>query len=399
MTKLTVLGDIMCDYEMSKRLSTYNLIDNPKAYEEMFTKLRTFLSSSDFVIANLETPISFENKNYTSKQWEFNTSYHFAEALKKSGIGFVTTANNHCLDRGIDGLLSTVNSLQKANIGQCGINIGKGKRYRVVNINGIKVGVLAYTYGTNAFSNGNYLPFKNRKTVNLLQEQEGLIKKLWLRLFRGHLIRIYNKFDALLFPDNKDKQVYEKNTLSFYRKYLILTDIRQVKKEKPDHIISCLHIGGQYNRKPSNYTTNISEWFVKHGCNIVICNHEHVIHGFKINDSGFIAYALGNCLGSAGLCKKPFDRRSDYSIAVHFYFDYKTRELDKITFSVLKTVLLNDSVFQVWPVQDFLEQCPANEKESIRFDAIKAANDFANCGFTEFQSEFEIENEGIYGMD
>lgn len=41
----------------------------------------------------------------------------------------------------------------------------------------------------------------------------------------------------------------------------------------------CMHIGGQYNESPSAYTKRMAKWLHKHNCEIVIANHEHVIHG------------------------------------------------------------------------------------------------------------------------
>ena len=42
----------------------------------------------------------------------------------------------------------------------------------IEEINGIKVGFLSYTYGTNAFANQNYLKRNERYMVNLFQAQE-----------------------------------------------------------------------------------------------------------------------------------------------------------------------------------------------------------------------------------
>lgn len=391
MIKLTFLGDIMCDNEMSKRLLEDKKINAEETYSNMFSNLSPFLHESDYVIANLETPISLDDQQLTFKQWEFNTSIKFAEAIKNCGVNFVTTANNHCLDRGINGLHSTVDSLNRIGLLQCGINIDrKSERYQIVNIGSIKFAILSYTYGTNAFSNKQYLGFKNRKLVNLLQEQEGSVRRLWKRLFHGRLFRIYNKFESYLFPDNKNKELYEKETLQFYRKWLIKSDLRSVKKHKPDYIICCLHLGGQYNPTPTKFTKRVTNWFNRQGCDFIICNHEHVIHGIKKDNDTFVAYALGNCIGSAGVCRRPFDRGSDYSIALHFYLNETTKELEKTTFSILKTVLKGHSGFEVCPVYDLIQQNAGEEIVDINHGALEAAEEFSGHRFCSIEKEFDL---------
>ncbi len=95
--------------------------------------------------------------------------------------------------------------------------------------------------------------------------------------------------------------------------------------ENADIIICYLHIGGQYNEKPIPYTLKMTDKLLKLGCNVVIGNHEHVIHGYKMDDSGqkLATYAIGNFLGSSGNLEPPYDRFCDFSIAINAYVDEK----------------------------------------------------------------------------
>ena len=86
----------------------YNTVKEEYDFFPMFEKLQDFLDKSDYVIANLETPISYDNSNLTNHKWEFCTPKEFAFALKKVGVDYVSTANNHCLDRGMEGVISTI---------------------------------------------------------------------------------------------------------------------------------------------------------------------------------------------------------------------------------------------------------------------------------------------------
>ncbi len=139
----------------------------------VFEPMKKFFANSDYVFANLESPINSRNDNLTSKQYEFCSSIEFAQAVYDSGIRCVSTANNHCMDRDYPGILETIKCLDKIGLKHAGINdVSKSISTTYVDVKGIRIAFLSYTYGTNAFSNHNYLSFRNRRAVNLLQEQE-----------------------------------------------------------------------------------------------------------------------------------------------------------------------------------------------------------------------------------
>ena len=54
----------------------------------------------------------------------------FAEAVKKAGINLVTTANNHLLDKKLDGAMRTLDILDKYNIS----HVGSYRNYEEKNI-------------------------------------------------------------------------------------------------------------------------------------------------------------------------------------------------------------------------------------------------------------------------
>ena len=388
MIKLTFLGDIMCDYTMSNNLNRYlDLKTNKYDFSCIFTHIKRMLQQSDYVFANLETPISENNNDLTKAQWSFNSPYEFAQAIANCGIRFTSTANNHCLDRGLLGLESTIRSLDSIGLKHCGTQIKKGNEYCIVSVEGLQIGVLAYTYGTNAFSNYCYLPHNRYWAVNLLQEQEERIHNKWRSFFHNRANRIYNYLDKRLYPDNLKRQIYEKETFHLFRKALILRDIKRVKKKKVDLIVAYLHVGGQYNILPSSYTIRVTDWFINNGCVFVIDNHEHVVHGSKINDSSVATYALGNLVSSAGVENEPYDRRADFSIAFHAYFDKESKQIKRVTFSVLKTIKNEKGCYEVWPVFDLLKISQGNTSKLLK-DALKVAEDFSGIAFNSVEEEY-----------
>ena len=47
----------------------------------------------------------------------FNSPESLADNLKEAGFTLVSTANNHCLDRGEKGVLRTIEHLERAGLG------------------------------------------------------------------------------------------------------------------------------------------------------------------------------------------------------------------------------------------------------------------------------------------
>ena len=393
LVKISLLGDILCD-------SSINLEDYKKegafTFCDVFASMKELLSKSDYVLANLETPISIDDSNLTNQNYKFNSPLEFASAIKEMGVDCVSTANNHCLDAGITGLFSTINGLDRIGLKHTGTTKSNGDHnYLVEKINGLKVGIISWTYGTNAFNNNNYLRFKNRKLVNLTQEQEewferyrviGRFLKRWPNsIFYKAYRKVFNTFHK----KNANKQVYEKNTFDWYRKLLIKKCIRQVKK-KSDFIICYLHIGGQYNTQPSEYTKKTVNYFLKNGINVVVANHEHVVHGVEndIRNNKFATYSIGNFLGGSGTKYEPFNRNSDYSIVLHLYINKVIKKIDHISFSVTKSIIKGDGKYSVVPVFDYVNSLTSSEAQRVRKNALQVAYDFAGQRYYELTEEF-----------
>ena len=80
-----------------------------------------------------------------------------ADALKDAGFDLVNAATDHTLDRGLDGLIETVNILQSSKLGVVGAYGSANRSLLMANVRGVKVGFLSYTYST-ATSTGDSQP-------------------------------------------------------------------------------------------------------------------------------------------------------------------------------------------------------------------------------------------------
>lgn len=267
----------------------------------------------------------------------------------------------------LPGIKKTLDSLDTVGLDNTGVSYGEEK-LKIININGIKVALLSYTYGTNAFSNHVYLDKNEKKVkVNLFQEQE-LSNTFVRNLYQGNniVIKVLRKIFKFLGAFQLNKMVYERIESSKRQKKEIIKKINNCKKNGADCIIMCMHEGGQYNEKPIEKTKKTAKFLIKNGVNLVIGNHEHVVHNVEFVDDHFITYSLGNFIDTVGVLKDPFGKMSEYSILVNIYISKNDNKInyDKFTFTITKTVIdkrPNGNGVKVELLYDLIKKC--NDKE------------------------------------
>ena len=156
---LSAVGDLM----VHTRLTADNSV-------HLYDDIHDELFNADIVFGNLETPA---HPGRASAPFpSFNLS---AEATRvylgvDEGHGFdvVSTANNHVLDQGEEGLRATLDYLDKLNVLHVGSSRTREERdeeFPIIEKNGIKTALLAYTFSTN----GRPLPQGREYEVNLVQ--------------------------------------------------------------------------------------------------------------------------------------------------------------------------------------------------------------------------------------
>ena len=106
---------------------------------------------------------------------------------------------------------------------------------------------------------------------------------------------------------------------------------------------------------------------IKNGVNLVIGNHEHVVHNVEFVDDHFITYSLGNFIDTVGVLKDPFGKMSEYSILVNIYISKNDNKInyDKFTFTITKTVIdkrPNGNGVKVELLYDLIKKCNDKEK-------------------------------------
>jgi poly-gamma-glutamate synthesis protein (capsule biosynthesis protein) len=250
---ISCVGDLMCHEAELKDAFDGNGGYNFTHFYDIITP---HLSRADITLGNLETVLAGSEKRFTGYP-AFNSPDEFAAALKAAGFDILTTANNHCLDRSFYGVERTLAVLDEYGFKHTGTfdTEEKSREVLIVDVKGIKLAILAYTYGTN----GIQTPPGKEFSVNYI---------------------------------DIDK---------------IKSDITKAKALKADKIIICLHWGAEYQRMPNNNQINIADALFEAGADVIFGSHPHVIQPMEtrtIADGDgksrkvFIVYSMGNFISN-----------------------------------------------------------------------------------------------------
>ena len=139
------VGDVMSH---KTQLDLARQKDGTYNYDPQFQFVKDALTKADYTIANLE--MSIAAKNYTGYP-TFRIPESILGTLKDCGIDMFTMANNHSLDGFFDGLVYTIDKVEEYGFDHVGAyrTAEEAQQPTIVEINGIKFGFLAYTYGFN----------------------------------------------------------------------------------------------------------------------------------------------------------------------------------------------------------------------------------------------------------
>lgn len=127
-------------------------------YHKPFSKIKHLLKKSDYVIGNLEGPIttldSGHDPLHRRKWYSFNVDPAVAAALKRVGFSAACLANNHFNDRGSGGIRDTLRYLKETGIQSFGLGTTPRKAAKPLLIEtpmGVTIGVTGmsqlYSFG------------------------------------------------------------------------------------------------------------------------------------------------------------------------------------------------------------------------------------------------------------
>ena len=144
---LMLTGDIMC---LSGQQASARKADGYD-FTGSFEKVKPLFDAADYVMGNLETlvsdsgPLSPDYKTDENGYPYCNAPVEFLSALQYAGYDGFVTANNHCCDLGLPGVVDTLSSLASAGFDATGtFSSADAPRFLIKDMNGIRVCILSY---------------------------------------------------------------------------------------------------------------------------------------------------------------------------------------------------------------------------------------------------------------
>ena len=137
------IGDLLMHGQL---ITDAQQADGSYNFSYIFPYITPYVTAADYAAANLEVTLAGPSRPYQGYPM-FNSPDAIVDAAKNAGFDMLLTANNHMYDSGEDGFLRTVRTIREKGLTALGTREeAEEPAYTVQDINGIKVGMVCYTY-------------------------------------------------------------------------------------------------------------------------------------------------------------------------------------------------------------------------------------------------------------
>ncbi len=245
--------------------------DGSYDFTSIFTLVKPYIEKFDYSIINLEVSLGgTENGRKYSGYPLFNCPDSIVDAAKYMGNDMLLLANNHTYDCGLSGLYRKIDVIREKGMELTGLRRDTSEKpYVIKDINGIKIGIINYTYETTCTGEGN-------KAINgIVMDHEA-----------NDLVNSFN---------------YEKLD-EFYND--LQNKMEMMKSDGAEVIVVFPHWGTEYNLTGDDYQAEMSQKMCNLGVDLIIGGHPHVVEPvkvFKSETSGKTTaclYSMGNFISN-----------------------------------------------------------------------------------------------------
>ena len=238
-----VAGDL-CLEEDGFVIDKYDEVDDLGAC--ISPEILELTGNADIFYLNHEYTVSDRGEALAGKLYTFRAKPERMALLEEMGTDLVSLANNHIYDYGEEGMLDTLDYLDKAGIPYVGggRNIKEARAPVYFIINGMKIGFVAASNAELTL----YTPAAGEDTLGILEA-----------------------YDTSLYD-----QV-----------------IAEASKEC-DYLIAYIHWGAEDVNQYAAYQTAQGKEFLDAGADIVVGGHPHVLQGMEYMDGKPVIYSMGD---------------------------------------------------------------------------------------------------------
>ena len=238
-------GDALIHNAVYWEYATGNRDTGPYNFDGALDYVRDIVSEYDIAYYNQETPFA---GGLPDGYPRFSTPSEFGDAMIKAGFNMISTATNHTIDKGEDGILNFYNYLKN------------------------KDGIIFNGIADNATDRNNFMiGEKNNITYTMLSYTTST--------------------NGLPVPSGKDYLV------NVYDAEQVKSDIEAVR-DKVDVLIVAMHWGVEYASTPNSNQQEIAQYLADLGVDIILGAHPHVLQPITWIDDTLLMYSLGNFISN-----------------------------------------------------------------------------------------------------
>lgn len=264
-------GDILMH---GKVINSGKQDDGSYNFDSIFQYVKSYAQAADFSVANLETTLCGTDNGYAyAGNPKFNCPDAIVDSLKGAGFDMLLTANNHADDTSLVGYKRTLNVVREKGLDTLGTYLSADEqKWTIEEVNGIKIGMVCYTY-SDGFSQNGY-PLLNYNEVG----ENGILN--------------YFTYDKLS---------------EFYTQLQGYLD--EMKAAGAEATVVYLHWGEEYKWKtgegPNANQTAMAQKLCDMGVDVIVGGHPHVVQPVDLLQSGtdaehktIVLYSMGNAVSN-----------------------------------------------------------------------------------------------------
>lgn len=257
-------GDLLMH---SPVFNTAKQSDGSYNFESLFRYSKDLVSSMDYAVANLETTFGGPNHPHVGNQ-SFCCPDALAGNAVEAGYDMFLTANNHSGDTTGEGVTRTLEIAQEAGLATLGSQYPGEKRYSIVEVNGIKIGMVAYTWAFSGdgtkFSLNGLNPIKDEGQMNYFTKQNPA--------------KLYNEVEPMM---------------------------AEMKADGAEVTMMFIHWGEEYQTKENEAQRKMAQKLCDIGFDVIVGGHAHVVQPMALLESTVdpdhktvCIYSLGNAVSN-----------------------------------------------------------------------------------------------------
>lgn len=244
---LVASGDVLPHTSIIERANS-DAGGNGYDFRPMLAGVKPIVSGADLAICHMETVYGADG-DYTGYP-TFKSPPQVADGLAATGYDACSTASNHTLDDGADGIRRTLDALDRAGVRHAGSarTAREASGAGMMRAGGARVAHLAYTYDTNG--------------IPLPQGQPWAV--------------------ALIDPDR------------------IVADARAARKAGADVVVVSLHWGTEWQDEPDEQQLRLSKLLTasrtdgRPDVDLILGTHAHVPQAYEKVNGTWVVYGMGD---------------------------------------------------------------------------------------------------------